>query len=89
MAAEQLARAGEAVGLGVGEAQLELGRQHQESADVVQAVAAAAGAQVGSARAQLRAVLARQQLEQPAPLASPLAAHPRLAPARPLPGRGR
>ena len=86
--AEQLTRAGERVGPGVREAQFELSR-HQQATEPAQAAAAAARAHVGAARAQLREVLAQQQLTQPAPLASALPAHPRLAPERPLPGRGR
>lgn len=86
--AEQLTRAGERVGPGVREAQFELSR-HQQATEPAQAAAAAARAHVGAARAQLREVLAQQQLTQPAPLASQLPAHPRLAPERPLPGRSR
>ena len=88
-AAETLARAGERVGPGVREAQFELSR-HQRAAEPIQATAAAAArAHVGAARAQLREVLAQQQLHQPAPLASPLPAHPRLAPDGPVSGRTR
>ena len=87
-ATETLARAGERAGPAVREAQLELGR-HQQAAGPAQAAAAAARAHVGGARAQLRAVLAQEQLHRPAPLAAPLPSHPRLAPERPLPGRGR
>ena len=87
-AAQTLARAGEQVGPGVREAQFDLGR-HQQAAEPARAAAAAARAHVGAARAQLREVLAQQQLHQPAPLSAALPSHPRLAPERPLPGRGR
>ena len=86
--AETLARAGERVGPGVGEAQCELSR-HQRAAEPTQDAAVAARSNVGAARAQLREVLGRQQMHQPAPLSSPLPSHPRLAPERPGTGRGR
>ena len=86
--AETLARAGERVGSGVREAQCELSR-HERAAEPDQAAAVAARSHAGAARAELREVLARQQMHQPAPLSSPLPAHPRLAPDRPGTGRGR
>ena len=87
-AAETLARAGERVGPGVRQAQVELSRD-QRATEPAQAAAVAARTHAGAARAQLREVLARQQMHQPAPLSSPLLAHPRLAPERPGTGLGR
>ena len=80
-AAETLARAGERVGPGARQAQVELSR-HQRATEPTQAAAVAARAHAGAARAQLREVLARQQMHQPTPLSALLPAHPRLAPER-------
>ena len=87
-AAETLARAGGRVGPGVREAQVELSR-HQQAAEPAQDAAVAARAHLRAARAQLREVLGRQQMHQPAPLSSPRSAHPRLAPDRLGTGLGR
>jgi len=86
-ASHALARAGDPVGPAVREAQFELSR-HQQRTEPAQTAAAAARANVGAARAQLREVLAQQQ-HQPVPLTPALPSHPRLAPDRPGPGRGR
>lgn len=86
--ASALAKAGESVAPGVWTAQAEIGR-HQPAVDRTGIAAAAARAQVGAARAQLRAVLGQQLGDRPAPLASPLPAHPRLAPEGPVSGRTR
>ncbi len=86
--ASALARAGESVAPGVWTAQAEIGR-HQPAVDRTGIAAAAARAQVGAARAQLRAVLGQHLGDRPAPLASPLPAHPRLASEGPVSGRTR
>ncbi len=75
--ASALAKAGESVAPGVWTAQAEIGR-HQPAVDRTGIAAAAARAQVGAARAQLRAVLGQQLGDRPALLASPLPAHLRL-----------
>lgn len=87
--ASALAKAGESVAGGVWTAQAEIGCHQPPAVDRTSTAAATARAQAGAARAQLRAALGQQLRDRPAPLASPLPAHPRLAPDGPVSGRTR
>ena len=87
--ASALAKAGESVAGGVWTAQADIGCHQPPAVDRTSTAAATARAQAGAARAQLRAALGQQLRDRPAPLASPLPAHPRLAPDGPVSGRTR
>ncbi len=87
--ASDLARTAASVGAGVRTAQAALDQHQVPIVDPARQAAAQARRHVGAARAQLREVLSQQAGTMPPPLSAPLPAHPRLAPDRPLPGRGR
>ena len=87
--ASALANAGESVAGGVWTAQADIGCHQPPAVDRRSTAAATARAQAGAARAHLRAALGQQLRDRPAPLASPLPAHPRLAPDGPVSGRTR
>ena len=86
--AEEISHAAQSIGPGVRTAQAELSR-HDQATEPARKAAAAARTHAGIARAQLRTVLNDQHPVRPAPLASPLPAHPRLAPDGPVSGRSR
>ena len=86
--AEEISHVAQSIGPGVRTAQAELSR-HDQATEPARKAAAAARTHAGIARAQLRTVLNDQHTVRPAPLASPLPAHPRLAPDGPVSGRSR
>jgi hypothetical protein len=78
--AGQLARAAGQLEPAVRAAQADLARHSTSPRAATSQAAAAARRHVGSARAELRAVLTQRLAQQPVPLSAQLPSHPRLAP---------